>query len=319
METHISRPLNNILLYNSFIMAKNNIVPIFDRLVSVYQSAFDMEPQEMKLREFLALGERHKEQILRLRSCTDKAERQRYKKHLPMMTTSGVFRGRRLAENLAAHNGLICIDIDKDDNTDVPDFDHLKENVLCHIKQLAYAARSVGGKGFFVIIPLKYPDLHKRQFEHLQLKFAELGITIDAACKDVSRLRCVSYDEEPYINENAEQYTGVKDMVKPITTSRRFLRSSFADDTDERVYQACKEIELRRIDMTESYEDWIAIGFSLATLGEGGRDYFHIVSRQSPKYKARETDQKFTSFLRSGSNGCSIGTFFYFCHQFGVI
>lgn len=299
-------------------MAKKNIVPIFDRFVSVYQSAFDMEPQEMKLRDFLALGECHKEQILRLRGCSDKTERQRYKKHLPMMTTSGVFRGRRLAENFAAHNGLICIDIDKDDNIDVSDFDHLKENVLCHIKQVAYAARSVGGKGFFVIIPLKYPNLHKRQFEHLQLKFAELGITIDAACKDVSRLRCVSYDEEPYINENAEQYTGVKEVVKPIITLKRFLRSSFTDDTDERVYQACKEIELRRIDMTDCYEDWIAIGFSLATLGESGREYFHIVSRQSTKYKPRETEQKFSSFLRSCSNGYSIGTFFYYCKRFGV-
>jgi len=234
------------------------------------------------------------------------------------MTTSGVFRGGRRAECLAAYSGLICIDIDAKDNTEVPDFDHLKENVLSQIKEVAYAARSVGGKGYFAIIPLRYPNQHKQQFKQLQKDFADIGITIDAACSDVCRLRCLSYDDEPYINEDAVAYTGVyREPRQP--QWQPWPRNGFADDTDERVYLACKEIELRKIDMTDNYEDWIAIGFSLATLGEGGREYFHIVSRQSPKYRARETDQKFTSFLRSGSKGYSIGTFFYYCQRFGVV
>jgi len=123
--------------------------------------------------------------------------------------------------------------------------------------------------------------------------------------------------KRPYVNDEAVAYTGVyKEPRQPQWQSWR--RNGFADDTDERVYQACKEIELRKIDMTDNYEDRIAIGFSLATLGEAGREYFHIVSRQSPKYKPRETDQKFSSFLRSCSNGYSIGTFFYYCQRFGV-
>ena len=235
-----------------------------------------------------------------------------------MMTTSGVFRGGRRAECLAAYSGLICIDIDAKDNTEVPDFDHLKENVLSQIKEVAYAARSVGGKGYFAIIPLRYPNQHKQQFKQLQKDFADIGITIDAACSDVCRLRCLSYDDEPYINEDAVAYTGVyREPRQP--QWQPWPRNGFADDTDERVYLACKEIELRKIDMTDNYEDWIAIGFSLATLGEGGREYFHIVSRQSPKYRARETDQKFTSFLRSGSKGYSIGTFFYYCQRFDAV
>ena len=289
-----------------------------DRLISCYNGVFDKEPRNVTLREFLFdMSEQHKERVIQLRSCSSKQERDYIKKSLPQATISGVFNGARKAENLAEHSGLICVDIDAKDNLEVPDFEHLKENVLSRFEEVLYAAHSVSGKGFFVIIPLKYPKQHKQQFIHLQQKFADLGITIDGACKDVCRLRCLSYDETPYIYEDAVPYVGVyRETRQP--QWQAWQRNSFADDTDERVYQACKEIELRKIDMTENYEDWIAIGFSLATLGEGGREYFHIVSRQNHKYKARETDQKFTSFLRSASNGCSIGTFFYFCQQFGV-
>ena len=299
-------------------MIEKQSIPFFDRYVSVFNNIHDTEPKEMKLGEFLALGAQYREQIMRLRAATGHETRSRLKKQLPMMTTSGVFRGGRRAECLAAYSGLICIDIDAKDNTEVPDFDHLKENVLSQIKEVAYAARSVGGKGYFAIIPLRYPNQHKQQFKQLQKDFADIGITIDAACSDVCRLRCLSYDDEPYINEDAVAYTGVyREPRQP--QWQPWPRNGFADDTDERVYLACKEIELRKIDMTDNYEDWIAIGFSLATLGEGGREYFHIVSRQSPKYRARETDQKFTSFLRSGSKGYSIGTFFYYCQRFGVV
>ena len=212
-------------------MKTNQTIPIFDRVVSVFSNVRDTEPLEMKLIEFLALGHLYKEQIKRLRYCSDKEVRNYYKKQLPMMTTSGVFRGGRKADCLVAHSGLICIDIDEDDNTGIPDFEYLKENVLSRIEEVAYAARSVGGAGYFAIIPLKYPSQHKRQFKKLQEQFAELGITIDAACSDVCRLRCLSYDEAPYINEGAVAYTGVyKEPRQPQWQS--WQRNGFADDTE---------------------------------------------------------------------------------------
>jgi len=290
-----------------------------DRLISCYDGVFDKEPRNITLREFLFhMSEQHKERIMQLRTCSRKQERDYIKKSLPQATISGVFDGARKAENLAEYSGLICIDIDAKDNPDVPGFEHLKENVLSRISEVAYAGHSVGGKGFFAIIPLKYPKLHRLQFMQLEKEFAGIGITIDAACSDVCRLRCLSYDEAPYVNEDAVAYTGVYNEPRQ-PQWQSWQRNAFADDTDERVYQACKEIELRKIDMTDNYEDWIAIGFSLATLGEAGREYFHMVSRQSPKYKLRETEQKFSSFLRSCCKGYSIGTFFYYCQRFGVV
>lgn len=298
-------------------MKTNKEDSIFDRKISWFTSMRDVEPKDTTLGEFLAMGVEYREQLERLRSCRNDDERKYLKIQLPQATISGVFQGMRKADNLVAHSGLICVDIDAKDNPDVSDFEHLKENVLSRIEEVAYAAHSVGGKGYFVILKLAYPGRHAAQFRELKKDFAKYGITIDGACSDVSRLRCLSYDEAPFVNDDASLYKGVEEAPKRIAQPFR-PRYSFTDDTDERVYMACMEIKRRHIDMTENYDDWINLGFSLASLGEEGREYFHIVSQQNPKYSQRETDRKFDGFLR-GNGRIGIGTFFHYCKLFGVL
>ena len=109
---------------------------------------------------------------------------------LPQATIIGVFSPTRSAENLVRHSGLICVDIDRKDNEHIENFDTLIEDVLSRIEEVAYASHSVSGRGYFVIIPLGYPQLHKAQFEQLVRVFADMGIYIDRACGDVCRLRC---------------------------------------------------------------------------------------------------------------------------------
>ena len=288
---------------------------IFDRKISWFSSMFDREPKEITLGEFLAMGDKYREQIERLRTLINKTERNAIKYNLPQATISGMFSGGRKAENLVQHSGLICIDIDKKDNPAVPDFDKLIDNEFSKLEEVAYASRSVGGKGYFVIIPLQYPKQHRAQFEQLRIDFGKKGIAIDSACSDVCRLRCLSYDENPYINENSVAYNGVHH--KPKAVPRPFYPRSHADDTDERVFECCQYIARNHIDMTDDYADWISIGMALATLGEEGREYFHVVSSQNPKYDHRETDKKFDDFLRS-SGRIGIGTFFHYCKQFDV-
>ncbi len=298
-------------------MKTNKEDSIFDRKISWFTSMRDVEPKDTTLGEFLAMGVEYREQIERLRVCRNADEQKYLKIQLPQATISGIFQGSRKADNLTAHSGLICVDIDAKDNPDVNDFAHLKENVLSRIDEVAYAAHSVGGKGYFVILKLAYPGRHAAQFRELKKDFAKFGIAIDGACSDVSRLRCLSYDEAPFINENASLYKGIEEEPKRIVQPFR-PRYSFADDTDERVYMACMEIKHRHIDMTENYDDWINLGFSLASLGEEGREYFHIVSQQNPKYSQRETDRKFDGFLR-GNDRIGIGTFFHYCKLFDVL
>ena len=84
-----------------------------------------------------------------------------------------------------------------------------------------------------------------------------------------------------------------------------------------RVEQCCREIAVRGIDITATYDDWFHVGAALASLGEHGRSLFHLVSSQNVKYKAAETDKKFNNCLRYVNN-ISIGTFFHICSQHGI-
>ena len=231
---------------------------------------------------------------------------------LPVATISGTFAPTCKAENLVAHSTLLCIDIDKKDNMDVDWFDDLKHE-WHNIPQILYAGRSIRGKGWFAIFRIAYPDKHEAQFEALKHDFANSGLIIDKACKNVNRMRFISYDPEPYINEDATLYTKV--WVEPKQTYHS--SSAYSGDDMEQVEKCCHIIEDRSIDITATYDEWFHVGAALASLGECGRSLFHMVSSQNAKYKASETDKKFDNLLRNVSN-IKIGTFFHICSQYGI-
>ena len=253
--------------------------------------------------------------IAELRSCTDAERKRKIKMSLPQATISGIFSPTRLADNLVRHSGLICVDIDRKDNEHIENFDMLIEDVLSWIEEVAYAAHSVSGEGYFVIIPLRYPQLHKAQFEQLVRVFADMGIHIDRACSDVCRLRCQSYDERPYMNIDAKPFSGIyRKPKKP----RVWCQCGYAEsDVEEKVARLCREIVMQHIDLTANYEDWVKIGAALSSIGESGRQWFHLCSSQNSGYNPAECDRKFNNLLRSNRQ-IGIGTFFYYCRQYGI-
>ena len=70
--------------------------------------------------------------------------------------------------------------------------------------------------------------------------------------------------------------------------------------------------------MADSYRDWFRVGRALASeFGEGGREYFHRVSRNSEKYRREECDRQYDACLRCGTR-YTISTFFYLCKEHGL-
>ena len=288
------------------------MISLFDTKISFYSNVEDNVGTEISLRDFL-FCDKYKEQIEHIRSIQDEKIQKRLKLQLPLATISGTFAPIRKAENLVTHSNLLCIDIDKKDNMGVDWFDDLKHEWR-NIPQILYAGRSIRGKGWFAIFRIAYPDKHKAQFEALQRDFVSSGLVIDKACKDVSRMRFISYDPEPYVNENATLYNKV--WVEPKPTYHSTSTYSGGDDI-EQVEKCCHIIADRGIDITATYDDWFHVGAALASLGERGRSLFHLVSSQNAKYKAVETDKKFDNLLRNVSS-INIGTFFHVCSQYGI-
>lgn len=288
---------------------------IFQTHISVYNVVTDNTGTRMPLGTFLFCKE-YKDDILRLRAVFDKEKRNALKRSLPQATISGVFSPTRAKNNLSQHSGLICVDIDAKDNPDILDWETLKQD-LSVLPQIAYCALSVSGKGLFLVIPLRYPEKHLQQFRQLQIDFRKMGIMIDSACSDITRLRCLSYDEHPIINENATLYEGVY-VEKPKHKSFPTCFIYEGENTSAEVAVCCRKIQQCGIDITASYDDWLKVGCALATLGESGRSLFHICSRQNAKYNAAKTDKMFTDLLRRNYQQVNIGTFFWMCKQHGI-
>lgn len=284
---------------------------------TIYESAVN-SPREMSLLEFLKLGEKYREVIGRLRSCENKEIRNKIKRtELPCATISASFTSRAsskaVEEKLKRYNSLMVLDFD---NLEDPD---AAKKELSQLPFFWYIGLSVGGKGLFGIVPLGTDDHneHKVYFNALRKELDLFGYEVDKACCDVTRLRVVSYDPDAYFNENCELF-----CIDELEEDEGEIYSSSpvperAQDRSSRIELYVLEWEKRHVPL-DDYQDWMTVGMALASAGEECREFFHRISVFSSKYDREDTDRKFDGFLQN-TRSIRIGSFFYKCHEYGVI
>lgn len=301
---------------------------MFEEQCSIYRSAKDRDGiGQMSVGDFL-FTDRWREPVMRLREMIDRygpleAKRRddyrRMKQQLPGATLSGLF-SRRKTDCLISHTGYIAIDIDLGDNRGLSDFGNI-EYVLRHRPEVSCFLKSCSGTGYFALVRLGYPEQHKEQFRALSDEYSALGIALDRACSDITRIRFATYDEHPYINERSICYRGI-DLGRQVLAPRAAVLGQGyeqgASATADKVDRLISELERHRIDITAAYNDWVRVGFALATLGEHpGREFFHRVSALNPGYKPQECDRKFTQLMQPSR--IHIGTFIAMCKDYGVV
>lgn len=300
---------------------------MFTEECSTYRNAKDSNGNVTTIRDFL-FTEKWKPEVEHLRELISKFgsekaakatdEYKNTKKMLPCATLSGKFRYRKKDE-LIQHTGYICLDIDRGDNTNISEWKNVKF-ALTHRAEVALLMKSCSGMGYFALVKMAYPDKHLEQYLSLEREYSAMGISLDKACKDVTRLRFATWDNEYYVNENVIPYTGAcldSAALKPkIDLAPRQHTDYSGDHTLNMVEGLVNIIENNHVDITDDYHEWVRIGYSLATLGETGRSYFHRISRLSTKYNAAKCDKQFnmTHPARSG-----IGAFFNICRDYGVV
>ncbi len=130
------------------------------------------------------------------------------KKKLPYVTLSGTFTKRK-SEYLVEHSGLICIDLDGAmiDTLDDP------------LPAMHFVSPRGNGQKIIYAIDIERGS-HLEYFYALEEYFrAEHGITIDPACKDITRACWLSYDTDVVVNE------------KPTMVGKEFLKKYKKTDT----------------------------------------------------------------------------------------
>jgi len=292
---------------------------IFDKQISVFTNAFHTSPDGVyPIHNFLNPPEQVRLSVQSVRDEQEKTVRNDLKKYLPAATISGVFSSRSL-RGLIEYNGIICLDFDQADNPDwTPET--IKEH-LAAIPEIAYAGTSCSGGGVFALIQTNNtnPALHGRIVDFLRACFLQDGLQIDVACKDVCRLRFVSYDPDPLINPMPEVYDAVAYIERANRNATQPRPASGQHNAGIRLEKYVECLEGRRVDITNAYEKWVLVGLALASeLGTAGETIFQRVSQFHPKYDPVATAKKYAELCRSGSGRVTIATFYKFCHENGI-
>lgn len=282
---------------------------IFETEVSFYNSVREPAGEARRLASLLlSKNKKWRTRVEAVRNETDPEKRKELKQSLPAFTVSGLFNGRK---ELQAHSGYICIDIDAKDNDGVTNFEELK-SLICQVPCVEYCGQSVGGAGYFCIIPIADPDKHGLYFQSLRHNFKRCGLTIDRQCGNINRMRFVSYDPAPYINTAAEVY----DYILPVRGDKTRNAGEVTDEVTQRFVSALGEIDESHTDITGNYGQWFEILCSIAgAFGDDGREYAHRVSQWAGSYTAVETDKVYDECLRHGGYGYSLGTFYYYAKK----
>jgi len=252
------------------------------------------------------------DQILPIRAAVEKnfSKKQidKLKTSIPATTVSGTFKVRNSSpENLEKHSGLLAIDIDH-----ITNINAVKEQLMQD--SLFYALFiSCSGRGLCGLVRIN-PKAHLESFnfmsEHMFLKY---NLNIDEKCKDVSRLRFVSYDPDIYINPDS-QIAPIKPTPKKEKQSpKKYLY------TDEDFQRILEDIKTAELDLTSNYQDWIYCGFSLVDkFGEEGREPFHTISMFHPEYDPDKVDSKFDHLLKSKTGDHTIDWFYHIVEKNGL-
>jgi hypothetical protein len=235
----------------------------------------------------------------RLANAKTRAERNNIKVKLPNATISGTF-SKRTNDGLVQHSGFIAIDFDNLDNVDEVFSNLTGDNYIYSL------FRSVSGQGLCAILKID-PEKHQIAYTGAEYYFkTHYNYQVDPACKNVSRGRIISHDPDLYINKAAKTFE--IEAPKPDSEKQEHVYDN------KRIEVTFSYIEKNKIDLTDSYDDWMHLGLALASeFKEDGRDFFHRISAVNEKYDRVECDKKYDNFLKSGRGDVTMGTFYHYC------
>ena len=134
-------------------------------------------------------------------------------------------------------------------------------------------------------------------------------------CKNLSRLRYYSVDDNPHINENATILKeNVLNKIAVPTVARRVVASG------NNMVELVEKIEASRISIAPSYDEYLKLAIVFFNEhGEDGRGLYHRVCSLDPSYDAKDCDKQFNEVSKRNYTQCSKGTLVHLMKKYNVI
>ena len=289
--------------------------PIHEREISYYLNAYASdESLTITIGDMIAhiKSDVNKNRIMKIRSTTDKKEREKLKKDLPAVTVSGQFPNGRKDDKIILPTNLMAVDIDHIEEQGY-DIQTIKE-AIGQDPHVYAVFITVSGHGLCAIVSFANGSDHRDTYLALDEYFNKnYGISIDSACKNESRLRFLCYDPDIIVNNRTSAFA----TPKKASNERRKPRPYIAADDD--FSHVVKQVVEQRRDITDTYAQWRDISFAIADgLGESGRQIFQAISQFHPTYNERDTDIQYTRAIRARGSGVTKATFFHIARTHGL-
>lgn len=182
----------------------------------------------------------------------------------------------------------------------------LKEHDLCdHIELRWKRCQTVLPKSL-------HPSGHKYEFVNVRgngLPSSEPGKVSVGKLIETLKEFCI-LDKEQEDNEavNNDEVNKRKRKTRNRNTENNY---------DKKVVRDAAEFIKGKI---SNYDDYLRIGFALASIGESGREYFVLIGKDNPSYPndtERELNKKFDGLLKDYRGDTSLGTFFHITESYG--
>ncbi|MBT7995972.1 MAG: DUF3987 domain-containing protein, partial [Bacteroidetes bacterium] len=329
--------------------SKSTELFIGKREVSFYDAPiFNTTPKaSLNLNQIYDLikGDSYKRITEAVRGSSSKEIIKEIKSHrLDYVTFGGVFE-KRANTSLQKASGYMAIDLD-----DLSEVEKVKQILLNdQMLDTVMLFTSPSGKGLKWIIhhdpryEMEYGEYFDAVRNYLSDKYA---IEVDKSGRDIARACFLCSDPDAIyhhlrsarcfnilnpndwlkhsitINDQKKHSETFKEASGSDLKRKEALGSDFeafesehkvieSDELISQVEFVITQIEEKKVDLTENYDDWVKIGFGLArSLRERGRDYFHKISQYYPNYNASECNLKYDDCLKSKDQGVTIATFF---------
>ena len=305
LQAHEKQDMGNYTAIDPKTLENENKAYLSQTKVSLYEN-FQYK-NDISLNDALLLGISCKKQIDICRLLKSQGKENEYreeKKKLPSYTATATYKGERKEVNMTNYNALCVVDLDH-----LQDVEKAKEDIK-KLPFVLYCAKSVGGKGLFCLIRVNgSKDEYLKHWYALKDDFEGIGLQIDESCKDLSRLRFVSYDTEPYINYQATIYNKKKITI-PSTNYQATPQPNknlSNDSVMADLKNIMEDVAKNHIQLSKNHHDTLYLSNVLSSvMGEDGRKYLHIIRQQREGYDQTKTDCLFDYSLEHNTTKYSI-------------
>lgn len=294
--------------------------------IGLYKNAKSTKRSDIiRLKDFLLpLQTYNKDKIIELRQIKDEKQQKEFKlNNILGVTVSALLGENRNKSNIIQHNNIMCIDVDEEDNKELFSRYSIEEikKIIFDLDFVYCVCLSCRGKGFYFLVPI--PDSRDIDIYYTSMyyKLKRYGIIIDKHCKDVTRIRFVSYDNNILIKRDCEirifdevSEEQINEKKRELENARRIIHCKKLQTHDERINYLRETVEYmiyKGYDTGGHWGEWATVGKYLKTLGEDGRILFHRLSESSSSYKGyNDVEKNWSRFKECETEDVALGKFY---------